>query len=29
VNALHGHDAIAIHSPREVINDDNEFGEGV
>jgi len=29
VNALHGCDAIAIHSPREVINDDDEFGEGV
>jgi hypothetical protein len=30
VNALYGYDSIAIHSPREVINDDNdEFREGV
>jgi hypothetical protein len=29
VNALHGYDAIAIHSPREVISDDDEFEEGV
>lgn len=29
INVLHGYDAIAIHSPREVINDDDEFGEGL
>lgn len=29
VNALHGYDTIAIHSPREVISNDDEFGQGV
>ena len=27
VNALQGYDSIAIHSPREVINDDDTLGE--
>ena len=27
VNALHGYNSIAIHSPREVINDDDTLGE--
>ena len=27
VNALHGYDSVAIHSPREVINDDDTLGE--